>query len=205
MKLLQAGPQAPGIRTPAQDDGVDRDAAVGSVQRWVERLVVDLGLCPFAGRELRGGRVRFASSAATTEGDLLTDLRSELERLGTDPSVETTLLIHPQVLQDFHDYNRFLADADRLLGEMDLVGVFQIASFHPDYQFGGSAPEAVENYTNRSPWPLLHLLREDSLERAIAGYPEVDEIPLRNMEQMHQLGREKLRALLRSCFDDTGR
>lgn len=157
-----------------------------------------MNLCPFAKRELVKERVRFAITAATTEAQLLAALRSELERLQGDASIETTLLIHPQVLQDFYDYNQFLEVADTLLADLQLDGVFQIASFHPDYQFAGTTPDDAENYTNRTPYPLLHLLREDSLERAIASYPDVDDIPERNIALMRDLGSDALRQLLAS-------
>ena len=128
-------------------------------------------------------------------------LETEIELLGNDESIETTLLIHPEVLQDFFDYNQFLELADELLVLMELDGVYQVASFHPDYQFAGTAADDVENYTNRSPYPLLHILREESLARSIAAYPDIEEIPVRNIEQMKNLGREKLQALIQSCFD----
>jgi hypothetical protein len=114
--------------------------------------------------------------------------------------VETTLLIHPKVLQDFYDYNQFLNYADDLLVEMGLEGVYQVASFHPDYQFSDTASDAAENYTNRSPYPLLHLLREASLERAIADTPDAAEIPARNINLMNSIGQDKLKALIQGCL-----
>lgn len=177
----------------------DKDIVL-AVRTWLETFVVDMNLCPFAKRELVKNRVRFVSSAATTAEQLLMDLQAELELLNGDCTVETTLLIHPQVLQDFYDFNDFLDLADRLLLDMGLEGIYQIASFHPDYQFGGTQPEDAENYTNRAPYPVLHLLREDSLEQVIAAYPNVDDIPQRNIELMNSLGQEKLRALLKSCL-----
>ena len=123
--------------------------------------------------------------------------------LNKDESIETTLLIHPRVLQEFYHYNQFLNAADGLLVQMDLSGVFQIASFHPDYQFGGTQPDDVENFTNKSPYPLLHLIREDSLERAIAQYPDSDQIPERNITLLNSLGRNKVQTLLLSCFEKT--
>lgn len=174
---------------------------IAAIRLWVQRLVVDMNLCPFAKRELVKGRVRFAVTAATTEAQLLAALRAELERLRSDPSIETTLLIHPQVLQDFHDYNQFLDATDGLLVDMQLDGICQIASFHPHYQFAGTTADDAENYTNRTPYPLLHLLREDSLERAIASYPDVDGIPERNIALMQRLGRDALQQLLASLTD----
>lgn len=178
----------------------DADAITAAVRRWVQTVVVDLDLCPFAGRELRAERVRFAVTPATTEARLLADLQTELERLDTHPAVETTLLIHPRVLQDFGDYNQFLETADDLLVAMGAEGIYQVASFHPHYRFADTAADDVENYTNRSPYPMLHLLREQSLERGIAGYPDTEQIPLRNIALMKRLGIARLKQLLQACF-----
>ena len=178
---------------------------IKAVQLWVERLVVGLNLCPFAKRELIKNRVRFSVSPATSEQQLLEDLQIELQKLSSDDDIETTLLIHPDVLQDFYTYNQFLDLADALLEQLQLDGVYQIASFHPDYQFGGTEIDDVENYTNRAPYPMLHLIREQSLERAIASYPHVEEIPQRNIELLESMGRDKIQALLQSCFDDAGK
>ncbi|RLA24897.1 MAG: DUF1415 domain-containing protein [Gammaproteobacteria bacterium] len=177
------------------------DKIVRSVRQWVETVVVGLNLCPFAKRELVKNRVRFVVTKATSEGPLLVALEDELELLSNEASVETTLLIHPGVLQNFYAYNQFLNSADALLQQMKLESVYQIASFHPDYQFAGTEQDDVENYTNRSPYPMLHLIREESLERAIAGYPDVDKIPARNTELMNTLGEDKLQQLLQACFD----
>ena len=166
-------------------------------------MVVGLNLCPFAKRELVNNRVRFTVTEAETEEHLLMDLQDELEFLNSDEAIETTLLIHPNVLQDFYDYNQFQNVVDSLLEQMELNGVYQIASFHPDYQFGGTDPDDVENYTNRSPYPMLHLIREESLERVIASYPDPDQIPERNIELLKSLGRDKVQALLQACFNDT--
>ena len=175
---------------------------IRSVRHWVQSLVVGLNLCPFAKRELVRNRVRFSVTAATTEAQLSSALRAELERLNDDSSIETTLLIHPRVLRSFHEYTRFLKSADRLLAKMKLEGVYQIASFHPDYQFGDAGVDDAGNYTNRSPYPMLHLLREDSIERAIADYPDVGQIPLRNIALMQSMGRDKLQILLQACLID---
>ena len=175
---------------------------VEATRRWVEQVVVAFNLCPFAKRELMKERVRFVVSKATDEATLLDELAHELALLNVDQAVETTLLIHPQVLQDFYQYNDFLEAADELLVDMDLEGVYQVASFHPDYQFGGTEPNDVENYTNRSPYPMLHLLREDSLSQAIDNYPEVDLIPERNIECMNEQGLEKMQSLLAACLNE---
>jgi hypothetical protein len=174
---------------------------VAVVQKWIERFVVDLNLCPFARREVERESIRYVVSAADDEPGLLRELRRELERLERDGDVETTLLIHPQLLGDFYDFNEFLADCDGLLIDMALDGIYQVASFHPDYQFAGTRPGDPENYSNRSPYPMLHILREDSVERAVSGHPDIASVPTRNIEVLNALGREALRARRESCFD----
>lgn len=175
---------------------------INTVRRWVEAVVVQLGLCPFAQRELASEQIRFNVTGARTVDSLLVALQSEFETLAHNTEIHTTLLIHPGVLQDFFDYNQFLDLADRLLVEMGLEGVFQVASFHPDYQFGGTRAEDAENFTNRSPYPMLHLLREESIERAIANYPDIAQVPKRNIELMNTMGSDKLRALLDACYEE---
>ena len=179
----------------------DPDTITASVRHWVETVVVDLNLCPFAGTELLQERIRFVVTQSSTEAELLASLQTELELLNTNPEIETTLLIHPQVLQDFDDYNQFLEIADDLLRAVGVEGIYQLASFHPHYQFAETAAADVENYTNRSPYPMLHLLREQSLERSIASYPDTSQIPLRNMALMKRLGIARLKQLLRACFE----
>jgi hypothetical protein len=179
---------------------MDNQNILESVSRWVENLVIGLNLCPFARREFENGRVRFAVSAANNGEQLLNDLGEEMRRLDEDASIETTLLIHPGVLTDFFEFNDFLDYTDRLLVQLDRDGVYQIASFHPDYQFAGTTANDVSNYTNRSPFPILHLLREDSLDKALAGYPNPAKIPENNIELMTTLGMDKVRILFQSCL-----
>lgn len=178
---------------------MNKQAIIDTTRQWVEKVVIDLNLCPFARRELVNNRIRFTVTAAQTPDALLMELQQELLRLADDDSIETTLLIHPEVLRDFPDYNDFLDVADGLVQLLELEGVLQIASFHPQYQFAGTTENAVENYTNRSPWPMLHLLRESSLERAIASYPDTADIPARNIERVEGLGLAAMEALLASC------
>lgn len=165
-------------------------------RKWVETFVVGLNLCPFAKKELVNERVRFVVAEANTEEDLLKALAQELNLLAADDAIETTMLIHPSVLRNFEDYNQFLSLVDALISEMDFEGVFQVASFHPDYQFGGTQPDDAENYTNRSPYPILHILREESLERAIEHHSAIDQIPVRNIALMKEMGSERLKELL---------
>ena len=180
---------------------MESDKVAASVRQWVESMVVGLNLCPFAKRELVKNRIRFAVTEASTEEKLLKALEAELELINQDRSVETTLLIHPEVLQDFYDFKLFLAYIDHLLVRMNLKGVFQVASFHPDYQFYGTESDDAENYTNRSPYPVLHLIREESLERVIADYPDVDQIPARNIGLMNSFGKDKLQAIMQTCLN----
>src|SRR5690554_4912148 len=182
---------------------MSENKVISATRKWVEDVVVGYNLCPFAKRELVKNRVRFTVTNATNEDDLLQALHAELQRLEDEPEIETTLLIHPDVLQDFYAYNEFLDAADALLAYLELEGVYQIASFHPDYQFADTEPGAAENYTNRSPYPMLHLLREASLEAAIDSYPDVDGIPDRNIALMNELGAEKMRSILLSCLENS--
>jgi len=182
------------------DISINDNKTILLTQNWVETIVVGLNLCPFAKREIVKNRVRFTATKSTTQEHLLMDLKTELELLNTNSDIETTLLIHPSVLQDFYDYNDFLELADSLLIDMELDGVYQIASFHPGYQFGGTNFNNAENYTNRSPYPMLHILREESLERAIDSYPDIDDIPDKNIKLMNEMGVDKLKDLLQNCF-----
>ena len=165
---------------------------IAETQRWLERAVIGLNLCPFAKAVHAKGQVRYVLSAATTPEALLEQLAGELLLLRDTPAaqVDTTLLVHPDVLGDFLDYNDFLDQADALVAELGLEGVLQVASFHPQYQFAGSEPGDIANYTNRSPHPTLHLLREDSVERAVAAYPDPDAIIDRNIQTLTDLGRD---------------
>jgi hypothetical protein len=164
-----------------------------ATRRWLERAVIGLNLCPFAKAVYAKQQVRFVLSAATTPEALLEELAFELVRLA---QTDTTLLIHPHVLGDFLDYNDFLDQADEAVAVLGLEGEIQVASFHPDYQFAGTEPDDASNCTNRSPYPTLHLLREDSVERAVEAFPDPDVIVERNIETLEKLGIEGWRKLL---------
>lgn len=163
---------------------------VADMRRWLERAVIGLNLCPFAKAVHTKGQIHYAVSAATDTEALRQHLQEELNALlAHDPSArDTTLLIVPQMLQDFLDFNDFLNVADRVLRRAKLEGVVQIASFHPDFQFGGTEPDDITNYTNRAPYPCLHLLREASIDRAVAAFPEAEAIFERNMQTLEALG-----------------
>ena len=164
---------------------------------WLERAVIGLNLCPFAKAVHVRGAVRWVLSDATTEEALLADLVHELQALqdASPDEVETTLIVHPHVLADFEDYNQFLDIADAAISELDLEGEIQVASFHPQYRFAGSEPDAIEDFSNRSPYPMLHLLREASIARAVAAFPEAEKIYGRNIETLRALGHAGWRAL----------
>lgn len=163
---------------------------ISATQTWLEKAVIGLNLCPFAKAVHVKRQIRYAVSDAISVSDLYSDLVREIQSLrDTDPAeVETTLLMHPHVLTDFLDFNDFLHEADALLEELQVDGILQIASFHPDYQFAGSKPDDIENYTNRSPYPTLHLLRETSISRAVDSFPDTDQIFTSNKKTLRQLG-----------------
>jgi uncharacterized protein len=173
-----------GIRT------INNDDIVNATRRWLERAVIGLGLCPFAESVYRNGRVRFHVSEQRSAAGLLEDLRAELTGLhGMEPrTCETTLLIHPWVLNDFVEFNDFLQICDDTIVELDLEGEIQVASFHPQYRFAGTAADDIENHTNRSPYPTLHLLREASIETALAAVPNPESIYENNILRLRELG-----------------
>ena len=178
--------------------------AITETRAWVDRAVIGLNLCPFAKAPQIKGQVRYVASAAQDPAALLADLVAELERLAEAPAekIETTLLIHPGVLIDFAEYNDFLEIVDATVEELDLDGILQVASFHPDYQFEGTVPGDVENATNRSPYPTLHLLREDSIDRAVAAFPEAEAIYETNIDTLQRLGAAGWDALQAQCRAD---
>ncbi|HYG05529.1 MAG TPA: DUF1415 domain-containing protein [Stenotrophomonas sp.] len=185
--------QAPATGEAAAPDYLEQ------TRRWIERAVIGLNLCPFAKAVYVKQQVRLVLSDASTPEALLEELAEELLRLRDTPAeqIDTTLIVHPFVLEDFLDYNDFLDNADAAVEALDLQGILQVASFHPQYQFAGAGPDDVGNYTNRSPWPTLHLLREDSVERAVAAFPDPDVIVERNLQTLQELGTTGWEALLR--------
>ncbi len=172
------------------------------VEAWLSSIVIGLNLCPFAQREYRNNKIRFKVSLAESEQDVVRDLVVELSLLNKRDDIETSLLILPSVLSEFHHFNDFLGFSDSLLEEMQLDGIFQLASFHPEYCFEGTEPSSVENFTNRSPYPILHILRESSLDRAIELHPDTNQIPADNVALMNKLGRSHMTNLLALCTKD---
>jgi hypothetical protein len=175
------------------------DAVVAATRHWLTEAVIGLNLCPFAKAVHVKGQIRYAVSEADDLEAVLTALEAELQALvAADPAaVDTTLLILPRAFADFLDFNDSLFFADRLIQQLRLEGIIQIASFHPLYQFEGSEPDAIENYTNRAPYPILHLLREDSIERAVQAFPDAEEIYERNQETLRRIGLAGWDALMK--------
>ncbi len=180
-------------------ESLSDDAVVAATRRWLERAVIGLNLCPFARAPYLKNRVRIVVSPARDEEALLLDLCEELQRLAVtdEDDVETTLLVHPHVLDDFLAFNDFLDVADAALQEMKLEGELQIASFHPDYEFADAPLGDVANFTNRSPFPTLHLLRESSIERAVEAVDDTDAIYERNIARLREMGVAGWNALWR--------
>lgn len=165
---------------------------IAATRLWLEKAVIGLGLCPFASAVHQRQQIRYCVSAQSSTEGLVQDLIVELNRLqSADPQLcETSLLIHPNVLNDFLEYNDFLNEADAAVRDSGLEGVLQIASFHPHYQFAGSEPDDIENYSNRSPYPMLHLLREASVTRAVDALPDNHDIAGTNSATLKRLGKE---------------
>lgn len=170
---------------------------IANTQAWVERAVIGLNLCPFAKAVHIKKQIRYVVSTAATHEDLLRDLMIELETLAeiSPEKIDTTLIIHPYVLTDFLKYNDFLDVVDEALVDMELDDAIQVASFHPQYQFADTQPEDIENYTNRSPYPMLQLLRESSMVRAVEVYPQAEQIFEKNIETLRQMGHTGWEAL----------
>lgn len=175
------------------------EAVMRDTRNWLERAVIGLNLCPFAKSVHVKGQVHYAVSEATDARELLADLGAELDALAALDAREreTTLLMAPRCLADFLEFNDFLASGERLVRKRGLEGVIQLASFHPGYQFEGTQPGDIENFTNRSPYPTLHLLREASIERAVAAFPDAETIYERNIDTLKALGHAGWQALWR--------
>ena len=181
------------------------DSVIAATIAWLENVVIGLNLCPFAKSVYVNKQIRYFVSAATQRDELVCDLKRELLLLAdADPNrIESTLLIHPDVLNDFADYNDFLAVCDLAILDLELVGIIQIASFHPQYQFAGTKLQDVSNYSNRSPFPTLHLLREESVARAVETFPDAAAIYLKNIETLKNLGATKLDSMIASLMLDS--
>ena len=183
---------------------IDAELILAETRAWVDRAVIGLNLCPFAKAVQSKGLVRYVLCLASDTDGLRDALATELTLLANTPAdqIDTTVLVHPNVLQDFLDFNDFLGDADDAVDALGLDGEIQVASFHPQFQFAGTEPDDIANHTNRSPWPTLHLIREESIDRAVAAFPEAETIYETNIETLRRLGAEGWAALQQQCRDD---
>lgn len=205
------------LKTPSSSSGMHKSVFSGIIpgmetnekiiaqtSRWIERVVIGLNLCPFARTPVQQGLVRYVVSETNDANILLQEFEREIILLQNTPAteIETTVLIHPYVMQNFLDYNDFLDPIDALLDEIDPDQDFQVASLHPKYQFAGTAINDAENYTNRSPYPLLHLLREESVSRATESYLSPERIPERNIRIMNKHGADQMKRWLDECMQE---
>ncbi len=167
---------------------------------WIRTFIIQLNICPFAKREVERKSLRLQVSKNLNLEKALELLLAEIELLDKEPSIETTLLIFPLQFKDFFDYLDFIDIAEQLLSEQGYEGTYQLASFHPDYCFANVDVDDISNYTNRSPYPMVHILREESVEKAIAFYGDTEKIPEANIKSMHELGLLKIKKILASCL-----
>ena len=185
-------------------EAMDKDFIIEHTRAWLNRAVIGLNLCPFAKAVAVKGQIRYVVSEARTTQDLFDELCLELQHLAqiSPSTTDTTLLIHPQVLQDFIEYNEFLSLAELAVAQLGYQGMLQIASFHPDFQFADTEPADISNATNRAPYPILHLLREASIDKAVAAFPEAETIYERNIQTMQKLGVDGWAQLQTMCVKD---
>lgn len=169
---------------------------IEQTQHWIHSFVIKLNLCPFAKREMDRNSVRIQPSHAASTDEAMIDFKQEIELLNTSPSIETILVVYASFLNDFFDYLDFVDKATKFLDKAGYEGIYQLATFHPDYCFADTSSTDVTNYTNRSPYPMLHLLREESIEKAIFFYGDTDEIPNNNMKLLRDLGLDAVKKIL---------
>jgi hypothetical protein len=173
---------------------------IKQTEAWLTSFIINYSICPFAKREHDRASIRYSVVESTELSQCLESVIKECLHLDSKTDIETTLLIFPNCFNDFNNYLDFLALAESLLIDQHYEGIYQLASFHPDYCFDGENPNDPANYTNRSPHPMLHLIRETSLEHALSSYPHPEEIPERNIALTRQLGLKKLQAILQKCY-----
>ncbi len=189
-------------RSTQETPNTDINAITQQVDQWLNDVVIGLNLCPFAAKPQRNKQIKIFVSKATQEEALLEDILLQLIELSTtEPEkLETTLVVVPNMLQDFWDYNFCIDWVEGLLKQQDWEGIFQVATFHPDYCFGGAAPEDDENLTNRSPYPIFHLIREESMEKVLKHYPDPESIPDTNIARVSALSEEERKKLFPYLF-----
>lgn len=177
------------------------ELVIAQTMKWVKNFIVALNICPFAKREVERDSIRLVVLRSKKTEVALEELMSEIQWLDEHPETETTLLVFPSLFKDFYRYLDFVDLAENLMIEQECEGVYQLATFHPDYCFSGTDGDEASNYTNRSPYPMLHLLREASLDKAIKFYGDTTQIPEKNVEVMDVMGQKKLESLLASCLN----
>ncbi|HDM8174407.1 TPA: DUF1415 domain-containing protein [Vibrio harveyi] len=189
-------------RSTQESTNTDINAITEQVDQWLNDVVIGLNLCPFAAKPQRNKQIKIFVSEASQEEALLEDILLQLIELSnTEPEkLETTLVVVPNMLQDFWDYNFFIDWVEGLIKQQDWEGIFQVATFHPDYCFGGAEPEDDENLTNRSPYPVFHLIREESMEKVLKHYPDPESIPDNNIARVSALSEEERKKLFPYLF-----
>ncbi|MGR2802535.1 DUF1415 domain-containing protein [Vibrio harveyi] len=189
-------------RSTQESPNTDINAITEQVDQWLNGVVIGLNLCPFAAKPQRNKQIKIFVSEASQEEALLEDILLQLIELSnTEPEkLETTLVVVPKMLQDFWDYNFFIDWVEGLIKQQDWEGIFQVATFHPDYCFGGAEPEDDENLTNRSPYPVFHLIREESMEKVLKHYPDPESIPDTNIARVSALSEEERKKLFPYLF-----
>ncbi|HHP0479969.1 TPA: DUF1415 domain-containing protein [Vibrio campbellii] len=189
-------------RSTQESPNTDINAITEQVNKWLNDVVIGLNLCPFAAKPQRNKQIKIFVSEASQEEALLEDILLQLIELSnTEPEkLETTLVVVPNMLQDFWDYNFFIDWVEGLIKQQDWEGIFQVATFHPDYCFGGAEPEDDENLTNRSPYPVFHLIREESMEKVLKHYPDPESIPDTNIARVSALSEEERKKLFPYLF-----
>lgn len=187
---------------PSQSSTPSTQQIHDQVKQWLDDVVIGLNLCPFAAKPQRNKQIKIFVSLADTEETLLEDILQQFMMLESTPvkALETTLVVTPNMLSDFFDYNMFIDWIEALIKQQDWEGTFQLATFHPDYCFGGANPEDDENLTNRSPYPVFHLIREESMEKVLKHYPNPDAIPETNIARVESLTAEERRKLFPYLF-----
>ncbi len=179
---------------------VTENKIIEQTQNWIKNVVIDCNFCPFAAKPFLGNKIRYKVLADSDESLLLETLIAEWQLLDNDPEIETSFIIFQSGFEDFADYLEMLYTAEELLADEDYEGIYQLASFHPKYCFHGSHKDDASNYTNRSIYPMIHILREESLSKAIATFPEVDQIPERNINFANEKGIKYMQALRASAL-----
>lgn len=176
----------------------DKDQVViQQTKNWVEQIVIGLNLCPFASRPFQNNHIEYTINSGDSTEQHLHQLAASFVRLDASEDIETSLLIYPDAYQSFDNYLQLLDLANHLLEDMDYAGTYQIASFHPDYRFEGSTEDDASNYSNRSPYPMLHLIRESGLEKAIANYPNIEHVPEDNIKKLREIGYQEMQDKLK--------